>query len=144
MHEISEEQRFLFDLQGYLILRGAIDRDLIDALDAAVVENEAKEHDESWAAGIPVVNGQHFSKDTNVDNQIRLNGLPRLDPVFDQLNYQEALAALCDCGRISAIRRARSRATEAATTTGWRGWTTRVGIRRRRRPSSCSTSSRAT
>ena len=23
MHEISEEQRFLFDLQGYLILRGA-------------------------------------------------------------------------------------------------------------------------
>ena len=60
------------------------------------------------------------------------------------MNYQEALAALCDCGRISAIRRARSRATEAATTTGWRGWTTRVGIRRRRRPSSCSTSSRAT
>ena len=38
----------------------------------------------------------------------------------------------------------RSIATEAATTTGWRGWTTRVGIRRRRRPSSCSTSSRAT
>ncbi len=35
-------------------------------------------------------------------------------------------------------------ATEAATTTGWRGWTTRVGIRRRRRQSSCSTSSRAT
>ena len=85
MHEISEEQRFLFDLQGYLILRGAIDRDLIDALNAAVVENEAKEHDESWAESIPVVNGQHFSKDTNVDNQIRLNGLPRLDPVFDQL-----------------------------------------------------------
>ena len=85
MHEISDEQRFLFDLQGYLILRGAIDRDLTDALNAAVVETEAKEHDESWAESIPVVNGQHFSKDTNIHNQVRLNGLPRLDPVFDQL-----------------------------------------------------------
>ena len=26
MHEISDEQRFLFDLQGYLILRGAIEK----------------------------------------------------------------------------------------------------------------------
>ena len=56
MHEVTEEERFLFDLQGFLILRAAIDRKLIDALDAAVVENEAKEHDESWAEGIPVVN----------------------------------------------------------------------------------------
>ena len=85
MHEVTAEERFLFDLQGFLILRGAIDRDLTDALDAAVVENEAKDHDESWAEGLPVVQGKHFTKDTDIDCQIRLNGLPRLDPIFDQL-----------------------------------------------------------
>ncbi len=82
MHKVTAEERFLFDIQGFLILRGAIDRGLIDALDAAIVENEAKDHDESWAEGLPVVNAQHFTKDTNVDCQIRLNGLPRLDPIF--------------------------------------------------------------
>ena len=91
MHEVSEEQRFLFDLQGFLILRGAIDRELIAKLDDAAVENEAKEHDESWSEGIPVVNGQHFTKDTNVDCQLRLNGLPRLDPIFDQLIAHPAI-----------------------------------------------------
>lgn len=85
MHEVTEEDRFLFDLQGFLILRGAIEADLVDALDAAIVENEAIDHDESWAEGIPVVHGQHYTKDTNVENQVRLNGLPRLDPVFDKL-----------------------------------------------------------
>lgn len=91
MHEVTEEERFLFDLQGFLILRGAIDTNLVEALDAAVVENEAKDHDESWAEGLPVVKGQHFTKDTNVSCQIRLNGLPRLDPVFDQLIAHPAI-----------------------------------------------------
>ena len=39
MHEVTAEERFLFDIQGFVILRGAIDRGLIDALDAAIVEN---------------------------------------------------------------------------------------------------------
>ena len=64
MHEVTAEERFLFDIQGFLILCGAINRGLIDALDAAVVENEAKDHDESWAEGLLVANGQHFTKDT--------------------------------------------------------------------------------
>ena len=85
MHEVTAAERFLFDIQGFLILRGVIDHSLIDALDSAIIENEAKDHDESWAQGLPVVNGQHFTKDTNVDCQIRLNGLPRLDPIFDLL-----------------------------------------------------------
>ena len=56
------------------------------ALDEAVVANEAIEHDDSWAEGLPVV--QHrplFTKDLFLEHQIRLNGLPRLDPVFDRL-----------------------------------------------------------
>lgn len=91
MHQVTDDEKFLFDLQGYLILRGAIDPDLIRALDKAVVENEAIDHDESWAEGLPVVTAAHFTKDTWVDHQIRLNGLPRLDPVFDELIAHPAL-----------------------------------------------------
>lgn len=85
MHQVTDEEKFLFDVQGFLILPGAIEADLIEALDQAVVENEAIDHDESWADGLPVVTAKHFIKDTNVEHQIRLNGLPRLDPVFDRL-----------------------------------------------------------
>ena len=91
MHEVTDDEKFLFDLQGYLILHGAIDRDLIHAIDRAVVENEAIDHDESWADGLPVVTAAHFIKDTWVEHQIRLNGLPRLDPVFDELIAHPAL-----------------------------------------------------
>ncbi|NKB69266.1 MAG: hypothetical protein GKR89_19525 [Candidatus Latescibacteria bacterium] len=91
MHQVTDEEKFLFDIQGFLILRGAIDPDLIAAIDRAVVANEAVDHDESWAQGLPVVRGQHFIKDTNIDNQVRLNGLPRLDAVFDQLIAHPAI-----------------------------------------------------
>ncbi len=50
-----------------------------------MVENNAKEHDESWEEGLPVGRARHYTKDTDVEHQIRLNGLPRLDPVFDRL-----------------------------------------------------------
>ncbi|MCH2665391.1 hypothetical protein MK139_13730, partial [bacterium] len=91
MGQVTEEEKFLFDIQGFLILRGAIDRDLIESLDAAVVENEATEHDESWADGLPVVTAKHFIRDFNIENQVRLNGLPRLDPIFDELIAHPAI-----------------------------------------------------
>lgn len=77
MHVVTDDDRFLFDLQGFLVLRGAIEPELIGALDRAVVENEAIEHDESWAEGLPVVTHGHLTKDRYVDHQVRLNGLPR-------------------------------------------------------------------
>lgn len=91
MHKVSDDEKFLFDLQGFLILRGAIHRELIEALDRAIVANEAIDHDESWADGLPVVTAKHFIKDTNIEHQIRLNGLLRLDPIFDQLIAHPAL-----------------------------------------------------
>jgi|GEM_PF-405988 len=91
MREVTDEEKFLFDIQGFLILRAAIARDLIDALDRAVVENEAFDHDESWADGLPVVTAQHFIKDTKTAHQVRLNGLPRLDPIFDRLIAHPAI-----------------------------------------------------
>ena len=85
MHEVTDDERFLFDVQGFLILRGAIEPELVTALDAAVVANEAIEHDESWAEGLPVVTNAYFTRDLWMEHQVRLNGLPRLDPVFDRL-----------------------------------------------------------
>ena len=85
MNQVNDADKFLFDIQGYLILPAAIEIDLIEALDHAVMENEALDHDETWAQGLPIVTAQHFIKDLNIENQVRLNGLPRLDPVFDQL-----------------------------------------------------------
>jgi hypothetical protein len=79
MHKVTNEEKFLFDIQGFLILRGATDSNLVEALDRAVVENEALDHDESWADNLPVVTAQHFIKDTNISPQVRLNGLPRLN-----------------------------------------------------------------
>ena len=83
--DVTDDEKFLFDLQGFLVLRGAIEPELIEALDRAVVDNEAIEHDDSWAEGLPVVTHGHFTKDRYVDHQVRLNGLPRLDPAFDRL-----------------------------------------------------------
>ena len=37
MHKVTQEDKFLFDLQGYLILRGAIESELVNGLDWAVV-----------------------------------------------------------------------------------------------------------
>lgn len=44
---VTDDGIFLFDLQGFLVLRGVVEPELIEALDRAVVENEAVEHDES-------------------------------------------------------------------------------------------------
>ena len=85
MHQVTDDEKFLFDLQGFLILRGAIEPELVAALDEAVAANEAVEHDESWAEGLPVVTNAYFTKDVWMEHQVRLNGLPRLDPVFDRL-----------------------------------------------------------
>ena len=94
MNQVTDAEKFLFDIQGYLILRDAIDCDLVEALDCTVVQNEALDHDESWADGLPVVTAQHFIKDTNIAHQVRLNGLPRLNPVFDRLIAHRAHPAL--------------------------------------------------
>ena len=85
VHEVTDDEKFLFDLQGFLILRGAIEPDLVAALDQAVVANEAIEHDDSWAEGLPVVTRPLLTKDLFLEHHIRLNGLPRLDSVFDRL-----------------------------------------------------------
>ncbi len=82
---VTIEHKFLFDLQGFIILRGALDKQLCADLLAAVERLEKQDFPDAWRAKLPPEQQKHRSKDTDIPNQIRLNGLPRLDPIFDKL-----------------------------------------------------------
>lgn len=82
---VSIEDKFLFDLNGFLILRGAIDRKLCAELLAAVRRCEARDFPDAWRTKLPPEHQKHRSKDTDIPGQVRLNGLPRLDPIFDEI-----------------------------------------------------------
>lgn len=80
---VSIEQKFLFDLQGFIILRGAIEPALVAELLAAVRRCEAREYDDStWNTKF---NGKPSATKEVGEGSVRLNGLPRLDPAFDKL-----------------------------------------------------------
>ncbi|MCE9590390.1 MAG: phytanoyl-CoA dioxygenase family protein [Planctomycetes bacterium] len=82
---VTVEDRFLFDLQGYIVLRGAIDRSLCVEILKAVRAVEAVDYPDLWREKLPADKRAHRSKDTDVPHQIRLNGLARLDPIFDEV-----------------------------------------------------------
>lgn len=78
------EEQFLFDLNGFLILRGAVNRETCADLLAAVRDCEKTEYPDAWWHKIPEKQRSHRTKDVGVAHQVRLNGLPRLDPRFDK------------------------------------------------------------
>ena len=95
---ITDEERFGFDNQGFLLLRnvldGAVRRALLDKLD----ELEAREYDDGQPSHYSVVNPteamprptlgftmEAATKARIDDHYIRVNGLPNLDPIFDQI-----------------------------------------------------------
>lgn len=80
----SIEDRFLFDLQGFLVLRGVIDRGLCDELLRTVIRLEGEDFPDAWWHARPAERRGSRTKGLG-QQQVRLNGLPRLDPVFDEL-----------------------------------------------------------
>ena len=81
MSDVCIEERFLFDLQGFLILRGVLSPDECAAYLEKLYELEKGEYADEWKTAVP---SGRPTKETNVAHQIRLNGLPRLDPRFIQ------------------------------------------------------------
>ncbi len=82
---VAVEDRFLFDLQGYLLLRQALDAPTVARLLAEVRRLETLPHDDShWRR--PQPDGAE-SQPTRQERPgfLRLNGLLRLSPVFDEL-----------------------------------------------------------
>ena len=85
MTGISTEDRFLFDLQGFIVLRDVLSpaecTDILQVLRPLEVQDYADEWMQSLAPGPP----GRPTRETQIPYQTRLNGLPRLDSGFDQL-----------------------------------------------------------
>src|ERR1041384_3561004 len=94
---VTTHDRFLFDLQGFLLLRGALaEQDRVELL-AELDRLEPLNHDDSrWMK--PRADGKTSqpTKQTN-PGQTRLNGLLRLSPAFDRLiDYPAVYPYLCE------------------------------------------------
>ncbi len=83
---ILPEQRFLFDLHGFVMLRGVLSPGECAELLGVVAEIDAGPIDESWRGRLEPGHAQSARRTREADGpQVRLNGLLRLDPRFDRL-----------------------------------------------------------
>jgi hypothetical protein len=82
MSSVSIEDRFHFDLSGFLLLRGVLSEAECKGMREVLAQLEGQEYEDVWmkekGPGRP-------TKESNREGQVRLNGVVRLDPVFDQL-----------------------------------------------------------
>ncbi len=82
MSGVNIEERFHFDLNGFLHLRGVLSEQECRELGETLRRLEGQNYEDLWIAekgpGRP-------TKELNREGQVRLNGLPRLDPIFDRL-----------------------------------------------------------
>ena len=83
--QVAQEERFLFDLQGFLVLRNVLSPMDCSGLLQVLSNLEEKEYADEWIDSLGPGPPARPTKETNRTDQVRLNGLPRLDPVFDHL-----------------------------------------------------------
>ena len=85
MTEICIEDRFLFDLQGFIVLRGVLSQEECGELLTALRPLEAQDHPDEWMQSLEPGPPGRPTRETQIPHQTRLNGLPRLSPAFDRL-----------------------------------------------------------
>jgi hypothetical protein len=85
MSAVSVEDRFLFDLQGFLVLREVLSAEECAAYRETLSRLESRSYDDPWQATLSPGPPGRPTRETQVPSQLRLNGLPRLDPLFDEL-----------------------------------------------------------
>jgi hypothetical protein len=79
MKDVSIEDRFLFDLQGFLLLRGVLSKAECSAYEKKLRTLEANDYADSWQEALPPGPPGRPTRETHIPHQTRLNGLPRLD-----------------------------------------------------------------
>ena len=79
---IPKDHSYLFDLQGFIVLEDVLSQEECNVILDVLSDLEAKEYEDTW---IEAIGGGRPTKEAQRENQIRLNGLPRLDPIFDSL-----------------------------------------------------------
>jgi len=86
---VPEEHTFQFDLHGYVLLKGVLTTKECEDILSVLGRLESCEYEDAWMASIE---GEgRPTKEVGKEGQIRLNGLPRLDPIFDSLIGHEAV-----------------------------------------------------
>lgn len=92
MEKVSPEERFLFDLQGFLLLKNVYTPEECRTLLDALRRLEAQEYDERW---VQERGGKHSMPTRYVMSKesVRMNGLLRLDPAFDVVIDQPRVLA---------------------------------------------------
>jgi Phytanoyl-CoA dioxygenase (PhyH) len=85
MSQIRVEDRFLFDLQGFLVLREVLSAAECAAYRETLQRLETQTYEDAWLASLPPGPPGRPTLETGTPRQLRLNGLPRLDPLFDTL-----------------------------------------------------------
>lgn len=85
MMDVSIEDRFLFDLQGFLLLRGVLSKAECSAYEKKLRSLEANDYADNWQEALPPGPPGRPTRETHIPHQTRLNGLPRLDEAFDAL-----------------------------------------------------------
>ncbi len=82
---VTLEDKFLFDMQGFIILRGAIAQDDVALLLSEVQRLEKLDHDDSrWRKALSNGRIGQLTKQVN-PGWLRLNGLLRMSGIFDRL-----------------------------------------------------------
>ncbi len=85
MNDVTIEQRFHYDLHGFLVLRGVLSPAECDAYLETLRGLENRTYEDRWLQSLPPGPPGRPTRETGLENQLRLNGLPRLDPIFDGL-----------------------------------------------------------
>jgi ectoine hydroxylase-related dioxygenase (phytanoyl-CoA dioxygenase family) len=80
--EISVEDRFLFDLNGFLILRNVLSSEECAEYLEVLNTLENQTYEDKW---METVGPGRPTREISRIHQIRLNGLPRLHSIFDRL-----------------------------------------------------------
>ncbi|MCJ8331371.1 MAG: phytanoyl-CoA dioxygenase family protein [Lentisphaeria bacterium] len=76
----SEEDIFLFDLQGFLHLKNVLDLESRESLLEKTLDYQSRDFDDKWCTNETSQRTKEIS-----EQQIRLNGLLRIDPIYDEL-----------------------------------------------------------
>jgi len=83
--KVTPEERFQFDLQGFLLLKNVLSAEECREILAAVRRAESKEYDDSPWLDYARRFGKPLPTKMKDPNSIRMNGLFRCDHVFDKL-----------------------------------------------------------
>ena len=85
MTAVTIEDRFLFDLQGCLVLRNVLSSADCSALLNALRHLEALDYPDRWMQSLPPGRSGRPTCETQIPHQTRLNGLVRISDAFDFL-----------------------------------------------------------